>query len=441
MADEVLAVESVPLEEDFDTLVASLAIDDTLEDKLAKLKKNVDEKLADYVDVKHIEKDEDFKAAKKYRAAVNDVKKPIEAQRKAAKKKYSDLLKTFDKTIGEITAPIDKLSDEYKAEIDRYDGECRARRLAALSGHYYDLAGEMGPLVPYERIADDKWLNASFGEVKAKNIIERRVGELLHQFKFVNGLDYADESEKAWAVAWWTRTLPADSGEVAAAVAAHREEAAKAASLVSTYEQATASEPEPEPAPLPPDPEPMPVEEPEPPLGVPRCVRVVPSRPEPDVAEDAAPAPQRGYRVVIECATADELRRVRAVMVENGIHGYVERMWDMEEKNLPPLRTPEQRREAMAKAVHTRRERAAFKAACKAGNIPPEVAIEAPIAAKLKVEEFARSFPGIGPVTAQKIVEACHIRDGRSVSGLGYMQGPRLVEAIKSHMTAKEDGQ
>lgn len=332
MADEVLAVEAVPLEEDFDTLVASLAIDDTLEDKLARLKKNVDGKLADYADVKRIEKDEDFKAAKKYRAAVNDVKKPIEAQRKAAKKKYSDLLKTFDKTIGEITAPIDRLSDEYKAEIDRYDGECRARRLAALSGHYYDLAGEMGPLVPYERIADDRWLNASFGEVKAKNIIERRVGELLHQFKFVNGLDYADEDEKAWAVAWWTRTLPIDSGEVAAAVAAHREEVAKAAALVSTYEQATAPapepEPEPEPEPLPLDPEPAAVEQPEPedPFGGPRCVRVVPSRPEPDAAEDAAPAPKRGYRVVIECATADELRRVRAVMVENGIHGHVERM-------------------------------------------------------------------------------------------------------------------
>lgn len=321
MADEVLAVEAVPLEEDFDTLVASLAIDDTLEDKLAKLEKNVDEKLADYMDVKRIEKDEDFKAAKKYRTAVNAVKEPIEEQRKAAKKKYRDLLKTFDETIGEITAPIDKLSDKYKAEIDRYDGECRKRRLTALKGHYYDLAVEMGPLVPYERIADDKWLNASFGEVKSKNIIERRVGELLHQFKFVNGLDYADESEKAWAVAWWARTLPADSGEVAAAVAAHREEAAKATALVSTYEQATAPAPEPDPEPLP-DEQP----EPEPPLGVPRCVRVVPSRPEPDVAEDAASAPQRGYRVVIECATADELRRVRAVMVENGIHGYVERM-------------------------------------------------------------------------------------------------------------------
>lgn len=330
MADEVLAVEAVPLEEDFDMLVASLAIDDTLEDKLARLRKNVDEKLADYRDVKRIENDEDFKAAKKYRTAVNDMKKPIEAQRKAAKKKYSDLLKTFDKTIGEITAPIDALSDEYKAEIDRYDGECRTRRLAALKGHYYDLAGEMGPLVPYERIADDKWLNASFGEVKAKNIIERRVGELLHQFKFVNGLDYADESEKAWAVAWWARTLPADSGEVAAAVAAHREEVAKAAALVSTYEQATAPQPEPAPEPLPLDTEPVAVEqpdsEPEPPLGVPRCVRVVPSRPEPEVAEEAPSAPQRGYRVVIECATADELRRVRAVMVENDIHGYVERM-------------------------------------------------------------------------------------------------------------------
>ena len=112
----------------------------------------------------------------------------------------------------------------------------------------------------------------------------------------------------------------------------------------------------------------------------------------------------------------------------------------MGESKLPPLRTPEQRKEAMAKAIHTRRERAAFKAACKAGNIPTEVAIEAPIAQRLKVEEFARSFPGIGPVTAQKIVEACHVRDGGRVSGLGYVRGPRLVETIREHMT-KEDGQ
>ena len=113
----------------------------------------------------------------------------------------------------------------------------------------------------------------------------------------------------------------------------------------------------------------------------------------------------------------------------------------MEEKNLPPTRTAEQRKEAMAKAVHTRRERAAFKAACKAGNIPPEVAIEAPIAQRLKVEEFARSFPGIGTVKAKVIVKVCHIRDSRRVSGLVYMQGLRLVDAIKDCMTAKEDGQ
>ena len=132
MADDVLAVEAVPLEEDFDTLVASLAIDDTLEDKLAKLKENVDEKLADYADVKRIENDEDFKAAKKYRTAVNNMKKPIEAQRKAAKKKYSDLLKTFDKTIGEITAPIDALSDEYKAVM---------KKMASLPNLYLKVSG------------------------------------------------------------------------------------------------------------------------------------------------------------------------------------------------------------------------------------------------------------------------------------------------------------
>ena len=112
----------------------------------------------------------------------------------------------------------------------------------------------------------------------------------------------------------------------------------------------------------------------------------------------------------------------------------------MGESKLPPTRTPEQRKEAMAKAVHTRRERASM-AACKAGNIPPEAAIEAPIAQRLKVEEFVRSFPGIGTVKAKVIVKALDIPDGRRVSGLGYMQGPRLVAFIKNNMTAKEDGQ
>lgn len=113
----------------------------------------------------------------------------------------------------------------------------------------------------------------------------------------------------------------------------------------------------------------------------------------------------------------------------------------MGESKLPPTRTPEQRKEAMAKAVHTRRKRAAFKAACKAGNIPPEAAIEAPIAQRLEVEEFVRSFPGIGTVKAKVIVKALDIPDGRRVSGLGYMQRPRLVAFIKNNMTAKEDGQ
>lgn len=111
----------------------------------------------------------------------------------------------------------------------------------------------------------------------------------------------------------------------------------------------------------------------------------------------------------------------------------------MEEKNLPPLRTPEQRKEAMAKAVYARKERAAFKAACKAGNIAPEVAIEAPIAARLKVDEFARSFPGIGTATAKVILDVCHIRDGSRISSLGYVQGPRFVAAIKENM--KKEGE
>ena len=42
-----------------------------------------------------------------------------------------------------------------------------------------------------------------------------------------------------------------------------------------------------------------------------------------------APAPEpepRGWRIVIECATPDEVRHVKEIMVGHGVHGRIERM-------------------------------------------------------------------------------------------------------------------
>ena len=47
--------------------------------------------------------------------------------------------------------------------------------------------------------------------------------------------------------------------------------------------------------------------------------------PAPEPKPEQKPEP-RGWRIVIECATPDEVQHVKRIMVDNGVHGRIERM-------------------------------------------------------------------------------------------------------------------
>lgn len=294
-------------------LLEGISIDGDLTAQLKALRESVDADLADFRDPKPIpDGDADrYKDMKRWRAAVRAVKAPIDERRKASKKRYTDLIKQFDRTIGEITAPIDELDEEYKALIDDWERRRDEALKTRLAGYYAELAPNLVPLVPFDRILDPYWLRATFGEKKAMKAVEDAVARLARQYGAVMAMEFEDEGEREWAVSWWAENLPQDSGEVAVAVTRNRERLARAAELNAGYRAASASEPEPEPAP----------EEPV-------------AAPEPDAPAPAAPegvtageAPQgAAYRVVIDCPDIETLRAVKAVMVASGFHGRVERI-------------------------------------------------------------------------------------------------------------------
>ena len=292
-------------------LLEGITIDGDLTAQLAALRESVDADLADFRDPKPIETAEQYRDMKRWRAAVRAVKKPIEERRKASKKRYTDLIKTFDSTIGEITAPIDELDAEYKELIDDWERRRRDALADKLEGRYAEMAPNLVPLVPFWRILDPYWLRASFGEKKAMKAVEDAVANLARQYGAVMSMEFEDEGEREWAVSWWAENLPQDSGEVAVAVTRNRERLARAAELNAGYRAASAPEPEPEPAPE----EPVAAPEPETPA---------PAAPEGGTAGEA---PQgAAYRVVIDCPDVETLRAVKAVMVASGFHGRVERI-------------------------------------------------------------------------------------------------------------------
>lgn len=189
-----------------------------------------------------------IKEAKNDRTYLNGLKNEIEERRKAVKREYNKPLAAFEKRCKEITSIIDGASDGIKAQLDEAEERRRAGARATLEAHYREFAELLAPVVPYERLHDDKWLNKSFGEVKAKKALEAKVSKLAGDWETLKsqfeGEPYYEEAERELFA-----TLDLGAAITAARKAA--EEAARIAELKAAMEPDPEPEPEPEPEPKP----------------------------------------------------------------------------------------------------------------------------------------------------------------------------------------------
>ncbi|WP_298992624.1 integration host factor, actinobacterial type [uncultured Pseudokineococcus sp.] len=97
---------------------------------------------------------------------------------------------------------------------------------------------------------------------------------------------------------------------------------------------------------------------------------------------------------------------------------------------LPHL-TDEQRAAALEKAAQARRARAEIKNRLKYGQGSLEQVVRDgqsdDVVGKMKVSALLESMPGVGRVTARKIMEEVGISESRRVRGLGAHQISALV--------------
>lgn len=207
------------------------------------LEAHVRAKVADYEGAKYdLTKDESIKEAKNDRSYLNGLKSEIEERRKAVKREYNKPLAAFEKRCKEITSIIDGASDGIKAQLDEAEERRKAGARAALEAHYREFAELLAPVVPYERLHDDKWLNKSFGEVKAKKALEEKVSAVARDW---DTLKAQRDSMAHYEVAERELFRTLDLGSALNAARAADEEDARIAAMREVVE----SKPAPRPAP------------------------------------------------------------------------------------------------------------------------------------------------------------------------------------------------
>lgn len=215
---------------------------DALEERVRRM-------VADYDGATYdMSEDENVKAAKRDRTFLNGIVKQIDERRKAVKREYLRPLDAFEARCREISGIAKGASDAIKAQLDEAERLRRERAYAALEAHYAEVADLLAPVVPYSRVHEDRWLNKTVGEVRAKQLLEEKVGLLAEDWDTLKGqrglMGHYEVAERELF-----RTL-----DLGAALKAARQADEEEARLA---EMKAAMEPEPQPAPMP-APQPMP---------------------------------------------------------------------------------------------------------------------------------------------------------------------------------------
>lgn len=248
--------------------------------------------------------------AKHDRSYLNGLKKEIEERRKAVKREYSKPLDAFEKRCKRITAIIDESSDAIKAQLDEAEQARKDALYSRLQQHYEEFAGLLVPVVPYERLHEDQWLNKTFGEIKAQQALEAKVSDVARDWETLKAQQetmphYADAEREFF------RTL--DLGAALNAARLADEEDRRIAELKA----AMAPEPEPEPV-SEPEPEPIAAPEPEP---MPAPAPMPAPMPAPTPAPVAEPL--EAWTVEVPSATRSQMQALASVLKEQGITGSI----------------------------------------------------------------------------------------------------------------------
>lgn len=281
---------------------------DDLEERVRKM-------VADYEGaVYDMSKDENVAAAKRDRAYLNGIVKQIDERRKAVKRKYTKPLAAFEDRCKRIAGIAGGAADAIKAQLDEAEERRRDAAYAILKDYYEEVADLLAPVVPYERVHDEKWLNKSFGEVRAKRAVDERVGRLASDWESLKarrgGMRHYEEAERELF-----RTL--DLGAALAAARAADEEDARIAEMKAAIGPEPAT---PEPAP---EPEPAPAREPRRAPGPQPAPAPVP-QPEPQRIIAPVPGEERKpWVVIIPSATRTDMLALAKLLAQTNVDGVI----------------------------------------------------------------------------------------------------------------------
>lgn len=148
-----------------------------------EVKQNLDEMLAAYTG--RVYTPESIKGAKDDRAKINNWDKQLGAAVTAAKKIYLKPLEDFQADIKAMREQCKKVSGAIDEQVKAVEQAEKDEKASTLKLVYRDCIGELEPLIPFERLLDNRWLNKTFDLSEAKKALCKAIEGIRSDLEFI----------------------------------------------------------------------------------------------------------------------------------------------------------------------------------------------------------------------------------------------------------------
>lgn len=157
------------------------------------IKAELSEKLERYNSL--VVTEDSVSAAKKDKAALNKLKTALEDRRKEVKKDclrpYEDFEQKIKELVGMIDAPVQAIDGQIKA----FDEIKREEKRTAIETFFADSIGDLAPLLPFDKIFDPRWMNATYKIEGVQKEITDRIFKTRNDIGIIKAMNLSGEQQ------------------------------------------------------------------------------------------------------------------------------------------------------------------------------------------------------------------------------------------------------
>ena len=148
----------------------------TIQDNLDMVEASIREKVEEYK--KTVVTEDTIKDNKQFLAYIRKEKQSLDNERKSIKKAWMVPYEDFEKRVKNIISLYDEPVDAINMQLEEYDRKRREEKRVEIENIYNAVKGDMEEWLPFDRIYNPKWENATYSNKKIRSDMEALFGSI-----------------------------------------------------------------------------------------------------------------------------------------------------------------------------------------------------------------------------------------------------------------------